>query len=117
MINARDYLAGSHEGGTMLQLGDEHVVRAPSIIPYVRPCLNAHVDSTLEMGLSRKIWDLNLEFFQAIGGNMTVKDMAPEFQALCGVQGFPADMRMTELCDWHSAAFDNMYYIDIEDGA
>lgn len=117
VINARDYLVGSHEGGTVLQLGDEQLVRAPSIIPYVRPFLNVNVDATLEMGFSKQVWDLNLQFFQAIGANITVKDMAPEFQALCRVHGFPEDMCMSEFCDWHITAFNDMHYVEIEDNA
>ncbi|OAG07505.1 uncharacterized protein CC84DRAFT_665196 [Paraphaeosphaeria sporulosa] len=114
-INARDYLAGSHEGGIVLQLGDEQLVRAPSIIPYVRPSHQTHVDAMVEMWFSRQVWDLNLRFFEAIGGGLTVKDMAVGFQALCEAQGFPADMPVTELCDWHIKAFEDMDYVGIED--
>lgn len=113
LINARDYLAGSHEGGTVLQLGEGYLARAPSIIPYVRPSHRAHVDVTVEVGFSREVWELNRRFFQTVGGGLTVKDMPVRFQALCEIQGFPADMHMTDLCDWHITAFGDMDFCEI----
>ncbi|KAF2441394.1 hypothetical protein P171DRAFT_434101 [Karstenula rhodostoma CBS 690.94] len=112
IINARDYLVGSHEGGTVLQLGEARLVRAPNIIPYVRPSHRAHVDVTVEMWFSREVWELNHRFFHAVGGGLVVKDMAVGFQALCEAQGFPADMPMTDLCDWHIVAFEDMEYAE-----
>jgi nicotinic acid mononucleotide adenylyltransferase len=112
-INARDFLAGSYEGGTMLQLSEPHLVRAPNMIPYVRPSHRAHMDVTVEVGFSRAVWELNRRFFQAVEGGLTVRDMAAGFQALCEIQGFPANMGMTELCDWHLTAFGDMDFDEL----
>jgi uncharacterized protein YwbE len=108
-INARDFLAGSHEGGTLVRLDDGKVGRAPNILPYVRP----PVESTAEMGFSKAVWELNQQFFDGVGGELLVKDMAPDFQALCGVQGLPKEMHMAEVCDWHLAAFENMQFKEL----
>lgn len=109
-INARDFLAGSHEGGTVLDLGGKSLVRAPNMLPYVRPSHHAYIDTTAEMGFSKAVWKLNQEFFRAVGDELFVEDMAPGFQALCEIQGFPVDMRMTELCEWHLVAFGDMVF-------
>jgi nicotinic acid mononucleotide adenylyltransferase len=108
-INARDFLAGSHEGGTLLRLDDAEVGRAPNILPYIR----APVESTAEMGFSRAVWELNQQFFNEVGGELLVQDMAPDFQVLCEVQGFPKDMHMAEVCDWHLAAFESMQFKEL----
>ena len=109
-MDARDFLVGSHKGGSLLQLVESQLVRAPCILPYVRPSHNSYISATAEMGFSNAIWELNHQFFQTIGDNLVVQDMAPAFQKLCAIQGFPADMRMTELCEWHLAAFQDMVF-------
>ncbi|KAJ4357695.1 Nicotinamide/nicotinic acid mononucleotide adenylyltransferase 2 [Didymosphaeria variabile] len=113
-LNARDFLAGSHEAGTVLQLGEAQFVRAPNILPYVRPSHRTHVDVTVEVGFSKAIWELNRQFYQAVGGGLMVKDTALEFQALCKAQGFPTDMQMMDLCDWHLTAFEYMDFIELK---
>ncbi|KAF2661032.1 hypothetical protein K491DRAFT_674330 [Lophiostoma macrostomum CBS 122681] len=111
-INARDFLAGSQQGGTLLQLPSSvtRVVRAPNMLPYIRAC---EVASIAEMGFSKAVWELNQQFFTSVGGEATVSDTDLGFQALCELQGFPPDMRMTEICQWHLDAFDDMSFKEL----
>ena len=109
-IDARDFLVGSHDGGVLLQLGEAQLVRAPSVLPYVRPLHHARIDATAEMAFSKAVWELNRDFFQAIGGHLQVQDVASVSQKLWKFQGFPANMPMTELCDWHIAGFEDMVF-------
>ena len=109
-IDARNFLIGSHNGGTLLQLSKVQLVRAPSILPYVRPSHHAQIDVTAEMAFSKAVWELNRNFFQAIGGNLRVRDMSSGSQSLWKAQDFPDGMLLTELCDWHIAGFDDMVF-------
>lgn len=109
-IDARDFLIGSHESGTPLQLGESQLVQVPYVLPYVRPSHYVHIATTAEMGFSYAIWELNQQFFKMVGDKLSVGDMAPDFQKLCEVQGFPADMRMTAFCGWHLRAFQEMVF-------
>ena len=101
LLDCRDFLAGAREAGIVLSLPDGALGRAPYVLPYVRPYHRASVPVGEEIAFSRHVWELNMQFFAAVGATLRVEHMSPAFRSLCLVQGFEEAMTMMELCQWH----------------
>lgn len=93
ILNARDFLLGTHHGGSLLHLPPlapttnpddssspttplSSLARAPTLLPYIRP--THHIPPSImptadpELSFSRAVWGLNLAFFSAVGGGELV---------------------------------------------
>ncbi|CAO2657455.1 Nn.00g035810.m01.CDS01 [Neocucurbitaria sp. VM-36] len=103
--DCRDFLAGSREGGFVLQLVDNSICRAPHVLPYVSPHDRASVPVTAEFGFSKTVWKLNKAFYSSLGIVLCIRDMSPAFQELCDSLGFPPETTMTDFCTWHMEHF------------
>lgn len=101
LLDCRDFLAGAREAGIVLRLPDGTLGRAPYVLPYARPYHRASVPVGEEIEFSRRVWELNTQFFAAVGGRLRVEDMSFAYRTLCSVQGFEETMTMVELCRWH----------------
>ncbi|KAF2204292.1 hypothetical protein GQ43DRAFT_438112 [Delitschia confertaspora ATCC 74209] len=101
LVNCRDFLAGSREGGLVLQLSDNSLCRAPYMLPYVRPSDHTSLPVTADIEFSRDVWNLNKIFYRSLNRTLFVKDMSPAFRQLCDSVRFPSDMSMEDLCSWH----------------
>lgn len=100
-VDLRDFLLGSRDGGLVIELPDGSVARAPYLAPYVQLSDRASVPIECEIGLSRKLWELNREFFSTLGSVLMVCHTSKAFQRLAQAVGFSSTTPLVEICEWH----------------
>lgn len=101
VVDLRDFLVGSREGGLVVRLPNGDVARAPYLLPYVQ--INRRMSLPLgeELGFSRAVWELNRRFFAGLPVPLTVADCSEAFQRLAIAIGFTPESLMSDLCQWH----------------
>ncbi|MBT9582869.1 NAD(+) synthase [bacterium] len=97
----RDFLLGSWEGGLVVVLPNGQLARVPYLQPYVNPADRLSLPISQSFAFSRRIWQLNLEFFQQFG--LTLGDTPPAFRQLTDYLGLPHSLSLAEWCRWHLA--------------
>jgi NAD+ synthetase len=101
LVDCRDFLAGAREAGLVLSLPNGTIGRAPYVLPYVRPYHRVSVPAGEEIEFSRRVWELNMQFFSTAGPALRVANVSFAYHELCLAQGFEETMTMVELCQWH----------------
>jgi NAD+ synthetase len=101
LIDARDFIVGARDAGLVVGLPDGGHARVPYALPYMRPHDHYSIPLANELRLSREIWRLNAEFFEAITPALKVRDANIGFRALCDYLGFGEDTPLAEVCTWH----------------
>jgi NAD+ synthetase len=97
----RDFLLGSWEGGLVVALPDGSLARVPYLQPYVNPADRLSLPISQSFAFSRRIWQLNLEFFE--GFSLTLADTPPALRQLTDYLGLPLDLSLADWCRWHLA--------------
>ncbi len=100
-VDLRDFLVGSRDGGLVVQLPDGSVARAPYLSPYVQLSDRASVPLACEVVLSRRLWEVNADFFSSLGVVLMVRHTSEAFQCLARAVGFAAETPLVEVCAWH----------------
>jgi len=101
ILDCRDFLAGSREGGLVVALPGGALARAPYCLPYVSASERASVPLAEELEFSRAVWRLNAEFFARVSP-VLLAEADPAFQRLVAHVGFAADSTMAAVCRWHA---------------
>ena len=101
VVDLRDFLLGSKAAGLVVSLPDGQMVRAPYLQPYISLVSRASIPPSSEMVLSKKLWELNLEFFSNFESLVLISDLDEYVQKLFLYLGFPATMPIADLCRWH----------------
>lgn len=101
ILDCRDFLAGSREGGLVLAAPDGSLVRSPYALPYVWTSARVSTPVSKDLVMAREIWRLNLQFFEAISSPLRLSDMDGSFRSLMHYLHFTDDTAMTEICLWH----------------
>ena len=101
VVDLRDFLVGSREGGLVVRLPDGNVGRAPYLLPYVQNSRRMSLPPGEELRFSRAVWELNRRFFQSLPVALTVGDCPEPFRNLAIYVGFKPESLMTDLCQWH----------------
>lgn len=99
IVDFRDFLVGSHDGGLVVELPNGVVARAPYIFPYVSLSHRAKIPHKNQMKMSLKLWKLNAYFFKQLP--ICIKDSSLEFQQLAYYLGFKATNTLYEFCEFH----------------
>lgn len=96
VLDSRDFLVGSDEGGLVVELPGGGHGRAPYLLPYVDPAARASVPDA--RAFSKAVWELNARIFGATGLRVAGLPAAwrRTFQA-------PGDTSLRDLCTWHAA--------------
>ena len=102
LCDARDLLPGAREGGLVLALADGARVRAPYLLPYVRPAARIGLPLGQERPFSAELWALAADFYAALDPPLTLADAAPPFRDLARRIGFPGATPLADLCRWHA---------------
>jgi nicotinic acid mononucleotide adenylyltransferase len=102
VLDLRDFLVGSRHGGLVVTLPTGGTARAPYLYPYVSLQSRAKLPPSSERAFSRRMWAANAEFFAALPRRLTVADADPGFQELTRWLGFPRDIPLADLCQWHA---------------
>ncbi len=106
LVDARDFIVGTRDAGLVVALPDGARARVPYALPYMRPHDYYCVPLSTELSLSRAIWQLNVELFQAITPALLVRDADVGFRALCDYLGFTDDTPLADVCAWHVERLD-----------
>ena len=107
VVDVRDFIVGSRDGGLVVSLPDKSVVRAPYMLPYVSLSTRAKIPPSQEISLSIDLWKLNLQFFNSIGSTILLENTSPSFQKLMNYIGFNSQVPMTQICKWHIQMLEN----------
>ncbi len=100
VVDFRDFIFGSRDGGLVVKLPNGLVCRAPYVLPYVSLSFRAKIMPQEEYRLSQKLWQLNLKFYQQIG-KVPLSLTDKYFQRLMTYIGFNKNDDMTSICQWH----------------
>jgi len=100
----RDFLLGSWEGGLVVALPDGRLARVPYLLPYVDPAARLSLVPDQSLEFSRRVWQLNLEFFQDSG--LSVQDCPPACRQLADYLGLSPSLSLVDWCGWHLARLD-----------
>jgi hypothetical protein len=101
-IDCRDFLIGAREAGLVIKLPNGELVRAPYILPYVRPHYHVSVPVDQELAFSAKVWEANREFFSTVAdGALRIIDCDTPARRLFESIGFDSNMKIVHLCEWH----------------
>ena len=101
IVDLRDFIIGAENGGLVVRLPNEEIARSPYMLPYVSLKTRATISASKEMEFSIKLWEMNKELYQKIGGNITLKQTDKGFKRLMNYIGFNDDTLLVDICDWH----------------
>lgn len=101
IVDFRDFIIGVQNGGLVVRLPNGEIARAPYMLPYVSLKSRATIPAIKEMEFSIKLWEMNKEFYQEIGGNITLKQTDNGFKKLMNYIGFDDNTLIVDICDWH----------------
>ena len=100
IVDARDFLFGTREGGLVVTLPNGIRARAPYLYPYIDLVNRAKVPPRAVLMLSRAIAQLNVDFFSSLPGTQ-LKHCDRASQPLWEYLGFPATTTMEAIAVWH----------------
>ncbi len=101
VVDLRDFILGSRASGLVVQLPNGTIARAPYLQPYISLISRASIPPSSEMTFSKRLWELNREFFTSINGPVLISDLDEYVQTLFIYLGFETSMSVTDLCTWH----------------
>jgi nicotinic acid mononucleotide adenylyltransferase len=101
VVDLRDFLVGSREGGLVVRLPNGTIARAPYLLPYVQLSRRMSLPPNEELRFSRAVWELNRQFFDSLPAALSVGDCSEAFQNLAMYIGFTAETPLVEFCQWH----------------
>jgi len=94
VVDARDFLLGSDDGGLVLGLPGGDIGRAPYVLPYVDPFARASISASRAFSIA--VWALNARAFRAT--SLRVCDLPPPTRTTLPL---PNGMKLDEVCAWH----------------
>ena len=101
IVDLRDFIIGVQNGGLIVRLPNKEIAISPYILPYVSLKTRATISASEEMNISIKLWEMNREFYNKIGGNITLEQTDIGFRRLMNYIGFTNDTSLIEICNWH----------------
>lgn len=101
VVDLRDFLVGSREGGLVVRLPNGRIARAPYLLPYVQNSRRMSLPPDQELAFSRAVWELNRQFFESLPVTLVVGDCPEAFRHLALSIGFTTSTTMSEFCEWH----------------
>lgn len=101
IVDLRDFIIGVQNGGLVVRLPNREVARSPYMLPYVSLKSRATIPAIKEMEISIKLWEMNKEFYQEIGSNITLEQTDNGFKKLMNYIGFDNNTPLTKICEWH----------------
>jgi len=102
ILDCRDFIAGSRNGGLVVSLPSGDLARVPYCLPYASPSDRASIPVLEELFFSHQVWLLNQRFFERIEHPLLLSEANPAFQQLMAQLGFEPSVPMSEICRWHA---------------
>ena len=101
IVDLRDFIIGAKNGGLVVRLPNKEIARSPYMLPYVSLKTRATISATKELKTSIRLWQMNKEFYQKIGGNIKLEQTDIGFKKLMNYIGFDDNTLLVDICDWH----------------
>jgi Nicotinic acid mononucleotide adenylyltransferase len=101
VVDFRDFIIGSINGGLVVRLPNGDIVRAPYVFPYVSLKSRANIKTNEEMYFSINIWKMNKVFYNMIDRNISLSQTDYGFRKLMNYLGFQDSDLLIDICDWH----------------
>lgn len=101
IVDLRDFIIGAKNGGLVVRLPNKEIARSPYMLPYVSLKTRATISASKEMETSIRLWKMNKEFYQKIGGDITLGQTDSGFKKLMNYIGFKDDTLLVDICNWH----------------
>lgn len=108
ILDCRDFLAGSREGGLVVAAFDGSLARAPYCAPYVSASERASIPLAEELGFSCALWRLNEAFFARVSPEIRLAEAGAAFAGLMRGLGFAPETPMAAVCRWHAEGCEQM---------
>ena len=105
IVDFRDFLIGSKEGGLTVELPDEKIGKAPYVWPYVSLSHRAKIPHLNQLAFSLAIWQINKDFFDSFSTTLYLKDLDSNFISFVKSLNFDLNMSVSEFCDFHIKLF------------
>ena len=103
VVDCRDFLVGSYLGGLVVQIPNGEYVKVPYMLPYVYPSDRAKIPVEQNMLFSKKIWELNLDYYTK--NKKFVKEIDVSTRTFLNYIGFADECPMQYVCAWHLIFF------------
>lgn len=103
IVDARDFIIGSQEGGLTVTTPNGEATRTVYAHPYVNLTTRAKISPELVHSFSYCVWALNYHLFS--GTNLTLQDVASTSQQDYTLFNFPSDMTVEEFTKRHMKVY------------
>lgn len=100
VIDIRDFIIGANNSGLYVSFFNEYI-RVPYLEPYVNLNSRANIILGKQKEFSKKIYQLNKEFYSSLNKNIKLKDLSSDFQILMLKQGFSLNDYILNILDYH----------------
>lgn len=101
IIDLRDFIFGAKDGGLVVKLPNNKIVRAIYSAPYVSLPRRAKIPAIKEKEFSRKVWELNKKFYEYIDCKMALESLDKNTVNLMLYMGFKLSDKVVDICDYH----------------
>lgn len=101
IVDFRDFLIGSKEGGLTVKLPNGKIGKAPYVWPFVSLSNRAKIPHINQKYFSLQIWKMNQDFFNSFEKKIKIQDTYVGFQNLAKSLGFSEKMTMDDFCQFH----------------
>jgi len=101
VVDLRDFIIGSVNGGLVVRLPNGDVARAPYMLPYVCLKTRANIKPSNEMPFSISCWEMNKKIYNSIGKDIKLAQTDLGFKKLMNYLGFEDDALLIDICEWH----------------
>nr|HEX4319141.1 hypothetical protein [Kofleriaceae bacterium] len=100
VVDSRDFLLGSDDGGLVVELPARRLGRAPYVLPYVDPAARCSLPPTAVRAISIAVWELAARTL----GDRRLSALPAPARATLEAMGLAGDPPRTlgELCRWHA---------------
>lgn len=88
VVDFRDFIIGSENGGLVVRISNDKYIRAPYINPFVSLFTRANIPVEKEKEISCKIIDINIEFYNNINKNIKLNDLSKDTIYLFTTMGY-----------------------------
>lgn len=101
VVDFRDFIIGSKNGGLMIKLNKNKNIRVPYILPYVSLVSRASIDPKSEIDFSIRILELNYFFYKNLKKNIKISNLTVDTRELMCYINISDSTNILDAIEWH----------------
>jgi hypothetical protein len=101
VVDFRDFLFGSRNGGLVVRLPNGEITRVPYMAPYVTLSTRIRLPASQETAFSLAMWRENEQFFASLSPPILAAECDPATQKLIQYLGFDPSTPLLEIVRSH----------------